>query len=98
MTFLELEGATAALAGLDGSTVEGCCLKVNYAHQTAGPRRSNGSGVAGNGNGRWGSRDHKSGAREDTSRHHQIFVGDLGPEVTDAVLYAAFSSVTRGCS
>ncbi|MEW5300604.1 MAG: hypothetical protein WDW36_003522 [Sanguina aurantia] len=98
VTFLEAEGAAAALAGLDGSTVDGCCLKANYAHQSADgrPRRSNGGGP--NGNPRYGSRDHKNSGREDTSRHHQIFVGDLGPEVTDALLYAAFSQATRGCS
>ncbi|GJP63485.1 hypothetical protein CLOP_g20555 [Closterium sp. NIES-67] len=30
--------------------------------------------------------------REDTSAHVNIFVGDLGPEVTDASLFAAFST------
>ncbi|CAI5493738.1 unnamed protein product [Closterium sp. Naga37s-1] len=30
--------------------------------------------------------------REDTSTHVNIFVGDLGPEVTDASLFAAFST------
>ncbi|KAM0952488.1 putative RNA recognition motif domain, nucleotide-binding alpha-beta plait domain superfamily [Dioscorea sansibarensis] len=31
-----------------------------------------------------------SGQREDTSGHFNIFVGDLGPDVTDAALYACF--------
>lgn len=38
-----------------------------------------------------------SGQREDTSGHHNIFVGDLSPEVTDATLYACFS-VYSSCS
>ncbi|CAI0402004.1 unnamed protein product [Linum tenue] len=33
-----------------------------------------------------------SSQREDTSGHHNVFVGDLSPEVTDATLYAYFSS------
>ncbi|KAL8138639.1 hypothetical protein V2J09_004640 [Rumex salicifolius] len=33
-----------------------------------------------------------SSQREDTSNHHNIFVGDLSPEVTDAMLYACFSA------
>ncbi|CAN0901248.1 Oligouridylate-binding protein 1 [Linum grandiflorum] len=33
-----------------------------------------------------------SSQREDTSGHYNIFVGDLSPEVTDATLYACFSS------
>ncbi|KAJ4839590.1 Oligouridylate-binding protein 1B [Turnera subulata] len=33
-----------------------------------------------------------SGQREDTSGHFNIFVGDLSPEVTDATLYACFST------
>ncbi|XP_031399915.1 oligouridylate-binding protein 1B-like isoform X1 [Punica granatum] len=38
-----------------------------------------------------------SAQREDTSGHFNIFVGDLSPEVTDAVLYACFS-VYPSCS
>ncbi|XP_024924666.1 oligouridylate-binding protein 1 isoform X1 [Ziziphus jujuba] len=38
-----------------------------------------------------------SSQREDTSGHHNIFVGDLSPEVTDATLYACFSVYTS-CS
>ncbi|KAL8537835.1 hypothetical protein ACS0TY_012826 [Phlomoides rotata] len=38
-----------------------------------------------------------SGQREDTSSHFNIFVGDLSPEVTDAMLYACFS-VYPSCS
>ncbi|KVH88453.1 Nucleotide-binding, alpha-beta plait [Cynara cardunculus var. scolymus] len=38
-----------------------------------------------------------SGQREDTSGHYNIFVGDLSPEVTDAMLYACFS-VYASCS
>ncbi|XWS16137.1 hypothetical protein CRYUN_Cryun34aG0059700 [Craigia yunnanensis] len=38
-----------------------------------------------------------SGQREDTSGHFNIFVGDLSPEVTDAMLFACFS-VYHGCS
>ncbi|KAE8700718.1 Oligouridylate-binding protein 1A [Hibiscus syriacus] len=38
-----------------------------------------------------------SGQREDTSGHFNIFVGDLSPEVTDAMLYACFS-VYQSCS
>ncbi|KAF5743802.1 Nucleolysin TIAR [Tripterygium wilfordii] len=38
-----------------------------------------------------------SGQREDTSSHHNIFVGDLSPEVTDATLFACFS-VYPSCS
>ncbi|GMI91737.1 oligouridylate binding protein 1B [Hibiscus trionum] len=38
-----------------------------------------------------------SGQREDTSGHFNIFVGDLSPEVTDAMLYACFS-VHQSCS
>lgn len=30
--------------------------------------------------------------REDTSSHHHVFVGDLSPDVTDAVLLKAFSA------
>ncbi|GKB60830.1 nucleotide-binding alpha-beta plait domain-containing protein [Tanacetum coccineum] len=40
-----------------------------------------------------------SGQREDTSGHYNIFVGDLSPEVTDAMLFAcfsAFASLMRG--
>ncbi|KAK9097678.1 hypothetical protein Syun_024723 [Stephania yunnanensis] len=33
-----------------------------------------------------------SGQREDTSGHFNIFVGDLSPEVTDATLFACFST------
>ena len=35
--------------------------------------------------------------KEDTSHHFHIFVGDLGSEVTDAMLYNAFCSVGQ-CS
>ncbi|XP_022859084.1 oligouridylate-binding protein 1B-like, partial [Olea europaea var. sylvestris] len=38
-----------------------------------------------------------SGQREDTSSHFNIFVGDLSPEVTDAMLFACFS-VYPSCS
>ncbi|XP_052626437.1 oligouridylate-binding protein 1B-like [Lactuca sativa] len=38
-----------------------------------------------------------TGQREDTSGHYNIFVGDLSPEVTDAMLYACFS-VYSSCS
>lgn len=38
-----------------------------------------------------------SGQREDTSSHFHIFVGDLSPEVTDAMLFACFS-VYPSCS
>ncbi|GFY97222.1 oligouridylate binding protein 1B [Actinidia rufa] len=38
-----------------------------------------------------------SGQREDTSSHYNIFVGDLCPEVTDAMLFACFS-VYPSCS
>nr|KJB06857.1 hypothetical protein B456_001G016600 [Gossypium raimondii] len=38
-----------------------------------------------------------SSQREDTSTHHNIFVGDLSPEVTDATLFACFS-VYSSCS
>ncbi|KAG8491417.1 hypothetical protein CXB51_014653 [Gossypium anomalum] len=38
-----------------------------------------------------------SSQREDTSGHHNIFVGDLSPEVTDATLFACFS-VYSSCS
>ncbi|CAM6037569.1 unnamed protein product [Sphagnum compactum] len=31
-----------------------------------------------------------SGQREDTTGHHNVFVGDLSPEVTDATLFSAF--------
>lgn len=42
----------------------------------------------------WALQSHQ---KEDTSHHFHIFVGDLGQEVTDAVLYAAFNSLP-GCS
>ena len=35
--------------------------------------------------------------REDTAAHHHVFVGDLGQEVTDAALFAAFAALP-GCS
>lgn len=35
----------------------------------------------------WAFQSHQ---KEDTSHHHHIFVGDLGQEVTDALLYNAF--------
>ncbi|KAK4480756.1 hypothetical protein RD792_013839 [Penstemon davidsonii] len=38
-----------------------------------------------------------SGQKEDTSSHSNIFVGDLSPEVTDAMLFACFS-VYSSCS
>ncbi|XP_039144731.1 oligouridylate-binding protein 1B-like isoform X3 [Dioscorea cayenensis subsp. rotundata] len=38
-----------------------------------------------------------SGQREDTSGHFNVFVGDLSPEVTDAALFACFSTYTS-CS
>ncbi|KAG2243515.1 hypothetical protein Bca52824_094635 [Brassica carinata] len=38
-----------------------------------------------------------TGQREDTSSHYNIFVGDLGPDVTDAALYQSFS-VFSTCS
>ncbi|XP_022721627.1 oligouridylate-binding protein 1B-like [Durio zibethinus] len=38
-----------------------------------------------------------SGQREDTTGHFNIFVGDLSPEVTDAMLFACFS-VYPSCS
>ncbi|KAH6793287.1 oligouridylate binding protein 1B [Perilla frutescens var. hirtella] len=38
-----------------------------------------------------------SGQREDTSGHYNVFVGDLSPEVTDAMLFACFS-VYPNCS
>ncbi|GKV47669.1 hypothetical protein SLEP1_g54548 [Rubroshorea leprosula] len=38
-----------------------------------------------------------NGQREDTSGHYNIFVGDLSPEVTDAMLFACFS-VYPSCS
>ncbi|XP_024972154.1 oligouridylate-binding protein 1B-like isoform X2 [Cynara cardunculus var. scolymus] len=38
-----------------------------------------------------------SGQREDTSGHYNIFVGDLSPEVTDAMLFTCFS-VYASCS
>ncbi|GMH17571.1 hypothetical protein Nepgr_019412 [Nepenthes gracilis] len=38
-----------------------------------------------------------SGTREDTSSQYNIFVGDLSPEVTDAMLFACFS-VYPSCS
>ncbi|KAA8534752.1 hypothetical protein F0562_029806 [Nyssa sinensis] len=38
-----------------------------------------------------------SSQREDTTGHHNIFVGDLSPEVTDATLFACFS-VYPSCS
>ncbi|KAG0613111.1 hypothetical protein M758_6G078000 [Ceratodon purpureus] len=38
-----------------------------------------------------------SGQREDTTGHHNVFVGDLSPEVTDATLFAAFC-VYPSCS
>jgi nucleolysin TIA-1/TIAR len=38
-----------------------------------------------------------SGQREDTSGHYNIFVGDLSPEVTDAMLFTCFS-VFPSCS
>ncbi|GAB4850021.1 Oligouridylate-binding protein 1B [Ancistrocladus abbreviatus] len=38
-----------------------------------------------------------SSQREDTSSHYNIFVGDLSPEVTDAMLFACFS-VYPSCS
>ncbi|CAL1399604.1 unnamed protein product [Linum trigynum] len=38
-----------------------------------------------------------SSQREDTSSHFNIFVGDLSPEVTDAMLFASFS-VFPSCS
>ncbi|KAF3570150.1 hypothetical protein F2Q69_00063181, partial [Brassica cretica] len=38
-----------------------------------------------------------SGQREDTSAHFNIFVGDLSPEVTDAMLFSCFS-VYPSCS
>ncbi|XP_074268241.1 oligouridylate-binding protein 1B-like [Silene latifolia] len=38
-----------------------------------------------------------SGQREDTSNHFNVFVGDLSPEVTDAMLFACFS-VYPSCS
>lgn len=42
----------------------------------------------------WAFQSHQ---REDTSNHFHVFVGDLGQDVTDAVLYAAFSGML-GCS
>jgi RNA recognition motif-containing protein len=42
----------------------------------------------------WAFQSHQ---REDTSTHWHVFVGDLGQDVTDAVLHAAFSQ-TPGCS
>ncbi|ERN12548.1 oligouridylate-binding protein 1 isoform X2 [Amborella trichopoda] len=39
-----------------------------------------------------------SGHREDTSGHYNIFVGDLSSEVTDASLYAFFSTTFPSCS
>ena len=36
--------------------------------------------------------------REDTSAHHHVFVGDLGQDVTDAALFAAFAAHVPGCS
>uniref|UniRef100_A0A803MF76 RRM domain-containing protein n=1 Tax=Chenopodium quinoa TaxID=63459 RepID=A0A803MF76_CHEQI len=38
-----------------------------------------------------------SSQREDTTNHHNIFVGDLSPEVTDATLFACFSAY-QSCS
>ncbi|XP_075523302.1 oligouridylate-binding protein 1C-like isoform X2 [Primulina tabacum] len=38
-----------------------------------------------------------SGQREDTSGHYNVFVGDLSPEVTDAMLFACFS-IYPSCS
>ncbi|GMH16044.1 hypothetical protein Nepgr_017885 [Nepenthes gracilis] len=38
-----------------------------------------------------------SSTREDTSSHYNVFVGDLSPEVTDAMLFACFS-VYPSCS
>ena len=35
----------------------------------------------------------QSSQREDTSKHHHIFVGDLSQDVTDAALLAAFSQI-----
>ncbi|XP_021838615.1 oligouridylate-binding protein 1 isoform X2 [Spinacia oleracea] len=37
-----------------------------------------------------------SSQREDTTNHHNIFVGDLSPEVTDATLFACFAH--QNCS
>lgn len=42
----------------------------------------------------WAFQSHQ---REDTSAHWHVFVGDLGQDVTDAVLFAAFSQLP-GCS
>ncbi|GBF89891.1 oligouridylate-binding protein-like [Raphidocelis subcapitata] len=42
----------------------------------------------------WAFQSHQ---REDTSTHWHLFVGDLGQDVTDAVLFAAFSYMP-GCS
>ncbi|KAL2940541.1 Oligouridylate-binding protein 1 [Bienertia sinuspersici] len=38
-----------------------------------------------------------SSQREDTTNHHNVFVGDLSPEVTDATLFACFSAF-HSCS
>ncbi|KAI8472361.1 MAG: hypothetical protein J3K34DRAFT_519833 [Monoraphidium minutum] len=43
----------------------------------------------------WAFQSHQ---REDTSGHWHLFVGDLGQDVTDAVLFAAFSQLPGGCS
>jgi nucleolysin TIA-1/TIAR len=36
--------------------------------------------------------------KEDTGTHFHIFVGDLGSEVTDAALFAAFAELGVQCS
>jgi nucleolysin TIA-1/TIAR len=43
----------------------------------------------------WAFQSHQ---REDTSAHHHIFVGDIGQEVTDAVLLNAFAAHFSSCS
>ncbi|KAG1655676.1 hypothetical protein FOA52_011804 [Chlamydomonas sp. UWO 241] len=69
--FANKEDAEAALQTLNGTTLMGLELRVNWALPNS----------------------HK----EDTGMHYHVFVGDLGSDVSDAMLYNAFCAVGQ-CS